>query len=106
MLPAKKAFAMATINGAKTLGKEKQIGSLEVGKLADVVCIDRSHPSVCTVENPYSALVYSCSGRDVRHVFVNGKHIIKNGTHQILNEERIKASAKIELKKLLSRSKM
>ena len=51
-MPAQAALEMATLGGAAVLGMEKDLGSLEVGKLADVVTVDRSHPSVCTVENP------------------------------------------------------
>ncbi|MCB0349087.1 MAG: 5'-deoxyadenosine deaminase [Bdellovibrionales bacterium] len=99
-MPAMSALEMATIDGARALGKEDEIGSLEVGKLADIVCVDRSHPSVCTVENPYSALVYSCSGRDVAHTFINGKQVVKNFKSTIYDEEKVKSDAIAHTKKL------
>lgn len=102
-LPAQSAFEMSTIDGAKLLGKESKLGSLEVGKLADIVTVDRDHPSVYTVENPYSALVYSCSGRDVNDVFINGRQIVRNKRHRIYDEIEVLAKAEVERKKLFRR---
>jgi len=100
-LPAQTALELATRGGARALGRDDDLGSIEPGKLADLVTVDRSHPSVATVENPYSALVYSCSGRDVRNVVINGKVVVRNGEHQIFDRERVVAEAKIQLKKLM-----
>jgi 5-methylthioadenosine/S-adenosylhomocysteine deaminase len=101
--PAQKSFEMATIAGAKALSAENKIGSLEVGKQADVVLVDRSHPSVSTVVNPYSALVYSCLGRDVTDVFIAGRAIVRNREHQVFKEPRVLALARKEHEKLLKR---
>ena len=103
-LPAQLAFEMATLGGAQVLGREKDLGSLEVGKLADIVLVRRDHPSVATVENPYSALVYSCSGRDVRHVFINGKQVVKDSESLIFDQPQIVTRAKQELAKLVQRA--
>ena len=102
-LPARKAFELATMGGAKAVNAENEIGSLEPGKKADVVLVDRSHPSVATVEDAYSALVYSCSGRDVRDVFVNGQWVVKNREHRLLDEDNIIFNSKKELKSLRQR---
>ncbi len=102
-LSAEKAFEMATIMGAKTLGAEDILGSLEPGKQADIAVVRRDHPSVATVHNPYSALVYSCLGRDVRHVWVAGKQVIKNGRHFRWDENEVLATANAEHKKLAKR---
>jgi len=102
-LPAKKALKMATLGGAEVLGKEKQLGSLEVGKFADVVTVDRSHPSVFTVDNPYSALVYSCSGRDVKNTIINGELIVSNGEHLRLNETAVLKQALRSKRELVQR---
>lgn len=102
-MAAKFAFEMLTIGGAKLLGMQEQLGSLEVGKLADITVIDRSHPSVCTVNNPYSAIVYSCSGRDIKHVFINGKQVVKNKKCITMNEDLIKNRALKQKKLLLNR---
>jgi 5-methylthioadenosine/S-adenosylhomocysteine deaminase len=102
-LPASVSFEIATLGGAKVLRMENKIGSLEVGKFADVVLVDRSHPSVYTVTDPYSALVYSCSGRDVTDVITNGKLIVKNREHQLLDEPTVLSQAKKEKALLLKR---
>lgn len=103
-LPAMHALELATLGGARVLGREKDLGSLEVGKLADVITVRRDHPSVATVENPYSALVYSASGRDVDNVFIHGEHLVSGGIHKILDATHILLDAKVELKKLMIRS--
>jgi 5-methylthioadenosine/S-adenosylhomocysteine deaminase len=102
-MDAKTAFELATLGGAKTLGVAGEIGSLEVGKLADIVTVDRSHPSVYTVTDPYSALVYSCTGRDVRDVLIDGKLIIRNRVHQLLDRDEVFLAAKTEKASLLKR---
>jgi 5-methylthioadenosine/S-adenosylhomocysteine deaminase len=102
-LPARVALEMATLGGAQVLGREKDLGSIEEGKLADIVTVDRSHPSVYTVADPYSALVYSCTGRDVTNVIINGKLIIRNRVAQLLDEELVKAQALEQKKQVLSR---
>jgi cytosine/adenosine deaminase-related metal-dependent hydrolase len=102
-LPAPQALELATLGGARALGMEDQLGSLEPGKLADVVTVDRSHPSVATVRDPYSALVYSCTGRDVRHVLVGGELVVHNGRHQKLDRQAVIEEARQELEALLRR---
>lgn len=103
---ARTAFELATLGGARILGCDNEIGSLEEGKKADVVMVNRSHPSVATVEDPYSALVYSCSGRDVSRVWIHGKEIVENGESKVWDEEEVISSAKGELKKLLKRAQI
>ncbi|MGV8075015.1 MAG: amidohydrolase family protein [Syntrophobacteraceae bacterium] len=70
---------MATIHGASVLGWEKEIGSLEVGKKADVVAIDLKQPHLTPIYDPVSHLVYSVRGSDVRHVWVNGRQVVLDG---------------------------
>lgn len=102
-LSAKKSLEICIRGGAKTLGMEGQLGQLSTNYLADIITIDRNHPSVCTVENPYSAIVYSCSGRDVVNTIINGKIIVKNKKHQIFDEEQVKHNAKSELQAMIKR---
>jgi 5-methylthioadenosine/S-adenosylhomocysteine deaminase len=102
-LPAQQALELATLGGARALGMEDRLGSLEPGKFADVVTVDRSHPSVATVTDPYSALVYSCTGRDVRHVLVGGGVVVHNGQHQKLDHQAVIQEARAELEALLAR---
>ncbi len=102
-LPAPKAFDLANRGGAAVLGMESEIGSLEPGKFADVVTVDRSHPNVATVNDPYSALVYSASGRDVVNVMIHGRFVVKNRRHQIYDESRVIQQARKQLAALFRR---
>lgn len=102
-MPAESALFLATRGGAQVLGKEKVLGSLEAGKFADIVVIDTSHPSVATVENPYSALVYSCSGRDVKHVMTNGQWTVRDRLHWKWTAPQVIDAAISERKKLFAR---
>lgn len=105
-LPAQRAFEMATLGGAKVLGVEDKLGSLEVGKIADIVLVDRNHPSVYTVENPFSALVYSCSGRDVTDVMVGGDWVVRDQKSQVFDEISILKEAEKQRRDLFSRAQI
>ncbi len=102
-LPAIQAFELATLGGARVLNCADQVGSLVVGKRADVVIVRRNHPSVATVDDPYSALVYSSSGRDVSDVWIDGRHVVENGAHAIYDAAAVTAFARRELAGLLGR---
>ena len=78
---AHQALAMATINGAKALGLEKHIGSLQPSKAADLVAIDLGHPATQPVYDPVAQVVYSACREQVTDVWVNGKRVIENGEH-------------------------
>ena len=77
-LPAADALAMATINGARAMGLEEQIGSLEPGKQADVIAVDLTGPETQPVYNPMSQLVYSCNGSQVTQSWVAGQAIMRD----------------------------
>ncbi len=77
-LPAFDALYMATMGGARALGLERQIGSLEPGKQADVIAVDLSGPETQPVYNPPSQLVYACNGSQVSHSWVAGKALLAN----------------------------
>lgn len=102
-LPASQAFELATLGGARVLNAEDRIGSLTLGKQADIAIVKRDHPSVATVQDPYSALVYSCSGRDVRDVWIDGRAIVRDGKHQIYDSTQVQKNAKQQLEFLLKR---
>jgi 5-methylthioadenosine/S-adenosylhomocysteine deaminase len=76
-LPAAQALAMATINGARALGMEDRIGSLEPGKLADVIAVDLGQPETQPVYNPLSQLVYACNGSQVTHSWIGGAPVMQ-----------------------------
>lgn len=84
------ALQMATINGAKALGLEKEIGSLEVGKKADVILIDLNKAHLVPVHDIYSTLAYSVNGSDVETVIINGKIVMENGHLVTVDEEQVK----------------
>jgi 5-methylthioadenosine/S-adenosylhomocysteine deaminase len=67
---------MATIEGAKALGMDNRIGSLEVGKKADLIIIDINKPHLTPMYNPYSHIVYSARGSDVVHSIINGRLVM------------------------------
>ncbi|MGD0958697.1 MAG: TRZ/ATZ family hydrolase, partial [Methylomonas sp.] len=76
-VPAMEALKMATINGAKALGLDMEIGSLVIGKSADITAIDLSAPETQPVFNPLSHIVYAASREQVSDVWVAGKHLLK-----------------------------
>jgi 5-methylthioadenosine/S-adenosylhomocysteine deaminase len=67
---------MATRAGARTLGLEHEIGSLETGKRADVIIVDRDSPHLTPGPDPYSTLVYAVRGSDVRTTIVDGELLV------------------------------
>jgi 5-methylthioadenosine/S-adenosylhomocysteine deaminase len=77
-MDAETVLRMATSWGAKILGLEKDIGTIEVGKKADIIVVDLNSPHLTPFYNPYSVLVYSASGSDVKDVIVNGKILMKD----------------------------
>lgn len=76
-LPAFEALAMATINGARALGLEDHIGSVEPGKLADLIAVDLSQPETQPLYHPLSQLVYACNGSQVTHSWIGGVPVME-----------------------------
>ncbi len=93
-VPATVALAMATIGGARALHMEKEIGSLEAGKRADLILVDLSALHLTPMYNFYSHLVYATKASDVSDTIVNGKVLMRNRRLLTLNEEAVKASAR------------
>ena len=77
-LSSQELLRMATIEGAKALGLEREIGSIEVGKAADITAVDLSGPGYSETPDPETLLIYSGSGRDVRHVWVAGEQLVRD----------------------------
>ncbi|QWF72278.1 TRZ/ATZ family hydrolase [Methylomonas paludis] len=75
-VPAAQALQMATLNGARALGLDDEIGSLSIGKAADVVAIDLSEIETQPLFNPLSQIVYAVSRQQVQHVWVAGRHLL------------------------------
>jgi len=78
VLSSKALIRMATIDGAKALGLDHEIGSLEPGKSADFIVVDVNRPGYSETPDPETLLVYSGSGRDVRDVYVAGEQLVRN----------------------------
>ena len=94
VLPATKLFAMATIDGARVLGMEKEIGSLEVGKRADLITINIDQAQAVPLFNVYSALVYALKGSDVNDVVINGRLVVRRKEPLTLNRAQVLAAAR------------
>ena len=94
---------MATVNGAKALGLGKSIGSLEVGKKADVILIDPSKPHLKPIHNIYANIVYSARGSDVDTVIVDGNIIMENRHVKTLDEQAVMERAEKTSLDLLAR---
>ena len=78
LLPAEKVLEMATIEGAKALLWENEIGTIEAGKKADLVLIDFKKPHLCPLHSEISHLVYAAKASDVETVIINGKIVMEN----------------------------
>ncbi len=103
-LPAEEALKMATINGARALGLEKEIGSLEIGKRADMILVDLKRPHFTPLTHPLSHLVYAARGSDVSHTIVDGKILLEDYMLKTLDEEKIIEDAAEKTRDLLERS--
>jgi len=78
VMDARQVVQMATLNGARALGLEDRIGSIEVGKAADLIILDLNQPHLTPMYNPFSHLVYAVSGADVLTSIINGKVVMEN----------------------------
>ncbi len=85
VLSAREVLRMATIDGAKALGIEDKTGSLEKGKDADLVILNRNFPGLTPLYNPESHIVYSASRREIKDVYIKGKKEV--GDSKILNTD-------------------
>ena len=90
VLPADRVFAMLTIDGARAVGLADQIGSLEVGKLADLAVIDFESANLTPSYDLYSHFIYAMAPSDVCHVIIHGKMVMQDRQMLTLDEERIK----------------
>lgn len=89
VMPCEQVLEMATIGGARALGLEREIGSIEPGKKADVVLVDIKKPHISPIHRAISALVYCASGTDVDTVIVNGKIVLRDKKIKTLDEKTI-----------------
>ena len=94
VISAQQAFELATIRGAQALHLEKEIGSLEVGKRADLLLIERDSLNQIPLYNIYSDLVYATKASDVEGVIINGRVVMQNRRLLTLDEVSIKRDAR------------
>lgn len=103
-LPARDVLWMATRAGARTLGLDDQIGSLEVGKRADLIVVDRDRPHLAPGPDPYSTLVYAARGADVRTTVVDGEVLVHEGMPVRVDRSDVVAMAREAARKLAARA--
>jgi len=94
VISAQQAFEFATIRGAEALHLEKEIGSLEKGKRADILVVDRDTLNQIPLYNLYSDLVYATKASDVETVIINGRLVMRNHRLLTLNEAAVKKDAR------------
>jgi 5-methylthioadenosine/S-adenosylhomocysteine deaminase len=91
VVPAIAALRMATIDEARTLGLEATLGSLEIGKRADIQILALDHPNLISSFDPISTVAFAAGRGDVRTVIVDGKVVVENGFALQIDMERIDA---------------
>lgn len=102
-MPATTVFHMATMGGARALGIDDRVGSLEAGKLADIVLVDIRAPELTPLYNVYSHLVFAIKGGHVATVLVGGRVIVRDKDVVTVDEAEVMQKAN-ELKEQILRS--
>lgn len=103
-LPAREAMKMATRNGARALGLDEHIGSIEAGKRADLVLVDHTGAHLAPGLDPFSTIAYAGRPTDVRLTMVNGEIVVRDGVPTQLDAAEITATATHEARALASRA--
>jgi 5-methylthioadenosine/S-adenosylhomocysteine deaminase len=106
VLAARDVLWMATRAGARTLGLEDAIGSIEVGKRADVIVVDRDRPHLVPGPDPYSTLVYAARGSDVRTTIVDGAVLVDEFAPTRVDRGEIVAEARTAVTHLVRRAEL
>lgn len=106
VLPAGKVLEMVTIDAARALGLEKDIGSLEPGKKADVILVDWFRPHMVPMNMPLYRIAYFANGNDVSTVLVNGRVLMRDRVVLSVNEERVLTLAQREADEAIRRTKL
>ncbi|MEZ0394678.1 MAG: amidohydrolase [Desulfurococcaceae archaeon] len=103
-ISAEEVLEMATINGARALGIDRLVGSVEPGKEADIIVVDYWQPHLRPLSNPISHVVYSATGRDVKHVIVGGRLLVFNGRPLTVDYDEVLEEAERAAWELYSRA--
>jgi len=104
IIRAENLLEMATINGAKALMIDHMVGSIEVGKKADIIVVDGFKPHMRPLNNPVSHMVYAASGSDVKHTIVDGKLVMYNREILTFDEHKVLENAEKMAYRLYERS--
>ncbi|MCR2802972.1 amidohydrolase [Paenibacillus soyae] len=102
VIPAWEALKLGTIYGAQSVWQGESFGLLEEGRKADFIAIDLDQPHMYPLTDIVSHLVYSASGRDVRHVWVDGRQVVRDGLCTQMDEEKIRYEAAASFERLLN----
>jgi len=103
-LPARDVVWMATRDGARTLGLDGEIGSIEVGKRADIIVVDRDRPHLAPGPDPYSTIVYAARGSDVRTTIVDGDLLVHDFAPLRVDRRQVAIEARAAAKDLAARA--
>ncbi len=103
-LPAREVVRLATEGGAKALGWEKEMGTLEVGKRANLILVSQDNVHTLPSADPATNVVYANSAADVLMTIVNGEILYEDGALTTLDEERLKEEARRQWKRLAARA--
>ncbi|RKD27141.1 5-methylthioadenosine/S-adenosylhomocysteine deaminase [Caminicella sporogenes DSM 14501] len=101
LIPAIEAVKMATINGAKALGIDDKVGSIEIGKCADIILLDLNKPHLYPKYNLISSIVYSAQSSDVDTVIVDGNILMENRKLTTIDLEEVIKHVKLSSKRLI-----
>jgi 5-methylthioadenosine/S-adenosylhomocysteine deaminase len=104
MFPAEKAYEMATLGGARSIGMQDEIGSLEVGKRADLVLHDTDRPEWRPLHNVMNQLVWSADGRGVHTVVVDGAVVVEDSRMTTIDEDALWGEAQALGEAIVTRS--
>lgn len=104
VMSASQTLELATIKAAKALGLDKEIGSLEVGKKADIILVDTRRPGLTPLNNPVSHLVYSARGCDVGTVIIDGKVVMENRVIRTLDKQEVLKFAREQTLDLMNKA--
>ena len=103
-LPAREVLRMATIDGARALGLDREVGSIEVGKRADLTVLRLDDAHAEPGGDVFSRVVYAAQSRDVRHVFVNGVALLRDGELTTLRLDEVLPRARAQARALVARA--
>jgi 5-methylthioadenosine/S-adenosylhomocysteine deaminase len=104
VLTARDVLGMATRAGARTLGLEQDIGSLDIGKRADIIVVDRHRLHLAPGPDPYSTLVYAARGSDVRTTIVDGEILVDDFEPLRVDRAQVAAEARVAARDLAGRA--